>query len=680
MAHKKYPHLFTPLDLGFTVLKNRVLMGSMHTGLEEAKGGYKRIAEYFATRGRGGAAIMVTGGYSPNLVGRLHPYSSQLTHSFQLKQHKWVTDAVHGADSKIVLQILHAGRYAYHPFLVAPSRIKAPISRFTPWALSSRGVSRTVKDFADCASLAKKAGYDGVEIMGSEGYLINEFLVRRTNKRKDKWGGTYENRMRLPLEIIKAVRKKVGPHFIIIYRLSLIDIVSDGSDWNEIVLLAKNIADAGATIINTGIGWHEARVPTIATSVPRGAFTFVTGKLKKEVDIPLITSNRINDPQVIEDILVAGQADMISMARPFLADADFMNKAKNDQSEEINTCIGCNQACLDHTFKLKTASCLLNPFACHETKLELIPTRQIKRIGVVGAGPAGLAYAVTAAERGHEVTLYDKDKQIGGQFNLAKAIPGKEEFSQSLRYYQKRLEKFKVVLKLGKKVSKQVIVDEKFDEVIVATGVLPRIPEIEGIDHEKVVSYTEVIKGKVKVGKDVAIVGAGGIGFDVAEFLIHNPKAVKASLDPYEFFKEWGIDPEFEARSSTMGIKKTGQPPFRNIHLLQRKDEKMGKNLAKTTGWIHRLTLKNKNVKMLTGVTYKKIDDKGLHIEQGGKKKLLKVDHVVICAGQISNTKLYDELTSVYGQHVKKIGGADVAMELDAKLAIKQGTLESLKV
>ncbi len=676
MTQIKFPKLFSPLDLGFTQLKNRAVMGSMHTGLEETKNGFDKMAAYYEERARGGVGLIVTGGISPNFAGRVAPFSAQLSFFWQVKNHQKITDAVHKAGGKIALQILHAGRYAFHPLSVAPSSIKAPISPFKPWALSGWGVKKTIRDFVNCASLAQKSGYDGVEVMGSEGYLINEFLVSKTNKRKDEWGGDYSQRMRFAVEIVKQIREKVGPKFIIIFRLSMIDLIENGSNWDEVVQLAKAIEAAGATIINTGIGWHEARIPTIATMVPRGAFTSVTHKLKKEIKIPLITTNRINTPEVAEKILSQGDSDMVSMARPFLADPEFMNKAQLGIENEINTCIGCNQACLDHIFAQKIASCLVNPRACNETELKYLPTSKKIKIAVVGAGPAGLSFSIVAAQRGHEVHLFDMNSEIGGQLNLAKKVPGKEEFYESIRYFSKMIQKYNVNLKLNHKITSHEIIESQYDKIIMAVGVKPRTPNIEGINHAKVISYYDLLNGKKQIesGASVAIIGAGGIGFDVAEFLTEKDHSL--SLDQNEFAKHWGIDFTVESRGGVTGVKRNIHPPIRKVYLLQRNESKMGERLGKTTGWIHRAMLKDKQVEMLNGVTYEKIDDQGLHISHQSKRQILNVNYIVTCAGQESNRELYSELQNS-NQHFKSntilIGGADVASELDAKRAIDQG-------
>jgi 2,4-dienoyl-CoA reductase (NADPH2) len=663
-----YSKLFAPLDLGFTTLKNRVIMGSMHTGLEEQKGGYDKMAAFYAERAKGGVGLIVTGGIAPNTAGWVSPFSSKLTNSRTANKHKVVTKAVHDNGGKICLQILHTGRYGYHPFSVAPSALKSPIAPFKPWKLSNRGIEKTIRDYANCAKLSKQAGYDGVEVMGSEGYLINQFIATKTNKRTDEWGGSYQNRIKFPLEIVRRIRKEVGDDFIIIFRLSMLDLVEGGSSWDEVVILAKELEKAGVTIINTGIGWHEARIPTIATMVPRAAFSWVTKKMMGEVKIPLVTTNRINDPKVAEEILQEGCADMVSMARPFLADAELMNKAEQGKEDEINTCIGCNQACLDHIFKRKTASCLVNPRACHETELNYIPTQHKKKIAVVGSGPAGLTVATIAAQRGHHVTLFDAAAEIGGQFNIAKQIPGKEEFYETLRYYKKQIELHNVNLQLNTKVGVDDLLD--FDEIVVSTGIIPRKLKMEGIDNEKVLSYIDVLKHKKPVGKKVAIIGAGGIGFDTAEYLVHEGKST--SLDVDAFLKEWGIDPTNEARAGIEGIQPQPEASPREVYLLQRKDTKVGAGLGKTTGWIHRVALKNKNVKMINSVQYDKIDDQGLHVRIKDKPQVLEVDNVVICAGQVSNNALYEPLQAK-GKSVHIIGGAFQAGELDAKRAIEQG-------
>ena len=669
--HDTYPNLLAPLDLGFTTLRNRTLMGSMHTGLEDKRRNIPNLARYFAERAEGGVGLMVTGGYAPNIEGWLAPFASTLSTRSQARRLREVTAAVHQSGGKIALQILHSGRYGYHPFSVSASKIKSPLSPFTPWKLSVAGIERQIKAFARCATLAREAGYDGVEVMGSEGYLLNQFLVSRTNRRDDDWGGSFENRMRLPVEVISRVRKAVGPDFIIIYRLSIIDLIEDGQSWQEIAMLAKAIEAAGATIINSGIGWHEARVPTIGTMVPRAAFTWVTKKLRDTVAIPLCTGNRVNTPEVAEQVLVDGHADMISMARPFLADADFVRKAEEGRADEINTCIACNQACLDHAFALKRASCLVNPRACHEMELNYTPTTTPKRYAVVGAGPAGLSCATVLAERGHNVDLFDGASEIGGQFNMAKRIPGKEEFYETLRYFNRMIEKHGVHLNLEKRVSAEKLLSETYDAIVVATGVKPRTPAIPGIDHSKVVSYIDVLANRCDVGKRVAIIGAGGIGFDVAEYLAHEGKS--PSLDRAAFMQEWGIVDPTKARGGLSPDGPSPAPSPRDIFLLQRSDGKVGANLGKTTGWIHRAALKMKNVTMIQSASYDLINDEGLHIRVQDQPQILDVDTVVICAGQVPNRDLHEALSDG-GANVHLIGGADVAAELDAKRAIKQGS------
>lgn len=672
MTDTRYPHLLAPLDLGFITLRNRTLMGSMHTGLEERPGGFERMAAYFAERAQGGVGLMVTGGIAPNDEGGVYAGAAKLSTEVEAEQHRIVTEAVHAAGGKICLQILHAGRYAYSPRQVAPSAIQAPINPFKPRELDEAGIEKQIADFAHCALLAQKAGYDGVEIMGSEGYFINQFLAAHTNHRTDRWGGSYENRMRLAVEIVRRVRGAVGPNFIIIFRLSMLDLVEGGSTWDEIETLAKAIEKAGATLINTGIGWHEARIPTIATKVPRAAFSKVTAKLRGAVGIPLITTNRINTPEVAEGVLADGDADMVSMARPFLADPAFVNKAAAGRADEINTCIGCNQACLDHTFGGKLTSCLVNPRACHETELNYLPVRVPKRIAVVGAGPAGLAAATVAAERGHGVTLFESASEIGGQFNVAKRVPGKEEFNETLRYFRNKLRSTGVDVRLNTRVDVPALVAGGYDEIILATGILPRAPAIPGITHPKVLSYLDVLLERKPVGKTVAVIGAGGIGFDVSEYLVH--QGVSTSLDREAFWKEWGIDTHLQARGGVAGITPQPHAPARQVYLMQRKTSKVGDGLGKTTGWIHRTGLKNKQVKMLNGVEYLAIDDAGLHVRiGGGEPQVLAVDNVVICAGQDPLRELQDGLVAAQ-QSLHLIGGADVATELDAKRAIDQGS------
>jgi len=665
-----YPNLLSPLDLGFTTLKNRVLMGSMHTGLEETKD-WNRVAEFYAERARGDVALMVTGGMAPNPEGGVFPGAAGLYTDDDIANHRTVTDRVHGAGGKIAMQILHAGRYAYSPDCVAPSAVKSPISPFPPKALDEEGIEKQISDIVTAAARAKEAGYDGVEVMGSEGYFINQFLVTHTNKRTDRWGGSYENRMRLPVDVVGRVRAAVGADFIVIYRLSMIDLVPNGSSWEEVVQLAKAIEAAGATILNTGIGWHEARIPTIATSVPRRAFTWVTQKLMGEVNIPIITSNRINMPQVAEDVLADGCADMVSMARPFLADAHFVAKAKAGKPAEIAPCIACNQACLDHTFSGKLSSCLVNPRACNETELTIAPADAAKKIAVVGAGPAGLSAAITASERGHDVTLFDKASEIGGQLNMAKQVPGKEEFWGLVDYYRTMVAKTGITLQLGTTATPEALTG--FDDIIIATGVAPRDPDIPGQDGTNVLSYIAVLRGKAKVGQRVVIVGAGGIGFDVAEFLVtdHSPTE---NLE--EWLEEWGVGDPAQTRGGLRPEGPQPEAPVRQVTLLQRKPEKLGKRLGKTTGWIHRAGLQMKNVEMIGGVNYEKIDADGLHISHGEARenpKVIAADTIVLCAGQIPQRGLADELMAL-GRRVHVIGGADVAAELDAKRAIDQGT------
>ena len=667
-----YPHLLAPLDLGFTTLRNRVLMGSMHTGLEDAAKHTPRLAAYFAERARGGVGLIVTGGVAPNIAGWAKPLAGTLATHTAAKRHRVVTDAVHAEGGKIAMQILHTGRYGYHPFAVGPSAIKSPISPFKPRELSARGVDSQIKAFVRCAALAREAGYDGVEVMGSEGYFINQFLSPHTNKRKDAWGGDYSNRMRLPVEIMARTREAVGRDFIIVYRLSMLDLIPDGQTWDETVQLAKAIEGAGATIINTGIGWHEARVPTIATSVPRAAFAWVTKKMKGEVGIPLVTTNRINTPDVAEQLLADGCADMVSMARPLLADPDFVNKAARGLAAEINTCIACNQACLDHAFKNKVASCLVNPRACHETELHYDRTLKPKRIAVIGAGPAGLACATTLARRGHTVELFEQAGEIGGQFNMAKRIPGKEEFHETLRYFGTQIERSGVRLHLNTRAEAAALIEQQFDEVVLATGVVPRDPKIKGQNSPNVVSYIDVLRGNARVGERVAVIGAGGIGFDVSEFLVSDGHS--ATLDLAAWKAEWGVGDPADTRGGL--TRPTIAPPARKITLLQRKPGKPGAGLGKTTGWIHRSQLKMKQVEMLSGVNYDGIDEKGLHISFGEKRQqptLIEADTIVLCTGQEPLRELEAPLAAA-GVKVHRIGGADVASELDAKRAIDQGS------
>ncbi len=674
MTSTPYPHLLAPLDLGFTTLRNRVLMGSMHLGLEEVEHGFERMAAFYAERARGGVGLIVTGGISPDEYGVVFQGSAKLTTEEEAGHHRVVTDAVHANGGKIAMQILHTGRYSYQPAQIAPSALKAPINPFVPRELSHDQILETIENFARCAGLAQKAGYDGVEVMGSEGYLINQFIAARTNHRDDEWGGSYENRIRFPIEIVRKVRERVGPDFIILYRLSMLDLVEGGSTLDEVIQLAKAIEAAGATIITTGIGWHEARVPTIATKVPRAAFAWVTKQLMGAVNIPLVTTNRINTPEVGEQILADGCADMVSMARPFLADAFFVEKAAQGRADEINTCIGCNQACLDQTFAMKITSCLVNPRACHETEIPLQDTTAAKRIAVVGAGPAGLGFAVTAAQRGHQVELFDAGSQIGGQFNIAKTVPGKEEFYETLRYFSKQIELTGVKLNLNTRVTAEALKAAGFDEVVLATGIVPRTPPVPGIEHPKVMSYLDVLRDRKPVGKKVAIIGAGGIGFDVAEFLTHQGES--ASLNTDKFNQEWGIDTSY----ATAGGLKTPEVemPAREIFLLQRKQKKLT-GPGKTTGWIHRAGLEARDVKLMPGVSYDLIDDKGLHITINGEAKVLDVDNIVICAGQESERGLFNELQDS-GLSVHLIGGADVAAELDARRAIDQGVRLAAKI
>jgi 2,4-dienoyl-CoA reductase (NADPH2) len=673
VTQNPFPRLLAPLDLGFTTLPNRVLMGSMHTGLEDRSDNYPKLAAYFAERARGGVGLIVTGGISPNAAGWTKPFAGTLSGRRHLARHRLVTGAVHGEGGRICMQILHTGRYGFHPLAVAPSRLKAPISRFTPRALSDGGIRGQISHFVRCARLAQEAGYDGVEIMGSEGYFINEFLAARTNHREDGWGGSWSNRMRLPLEIVAGTREVVGPSFIIIYRLSMLDLVEGGSSWDEVVELAQAIERAGATMINTGIGWHEARIPTIATMVPRAAFSWVTRRLRGSVKIPLITSNRINDPAVAERVLASGDADLISMARPLLADPEFVRKAAEGRADEINTCIACNQACLDLVFENQIATCLVNPRAGRETELNYRPAGARRRIAVVGAGPAGLACATVAASRGHEVTLFEASDQIGGQFNMAKVIPGKEEFHETLRYYRRQIELTGVRLVLSRRAGIAELTTGGFDEIVLASGVVPRMPAIEGLAHPKVLSYIDVLLHGRPVGKSVAIVGAGGIGFDVAEYLSHDATHPPASVDIPAFMHEWGIDMTFAKRGGLTEEADLASTMPRTIWLLQRKPTPPGRDLGKTTGWVHRLALKRRGVRMMAGVSYERIDDAGLHVSVGAEPRLLAVDNVVVCAGQEPQRELAAGIEAA-GFSVHLIGGSKLATELDARRAIDEGS------
>lgn len=683
MTDKKKEHMYdkllTPLDLGFTTLKNRSLMGSMHTMLEEVPGGLERAAVFYAERARGQVGLIVTGGIAPNMEGSVGIGAASMETAAHAAHHKVITDAVHKEGGKICMQILHTGRYAYHPQLVAPSPIQAPINRFKPREMNHDDIERTIEDYAKCAALAQEAGYDGVEIMGSEGYLINQFIVKHTNHRTDEWGGSYENRIKFPIEIVRRTRERVGKNFIIIYRLSMLDLIPNGSTWEEVVQLAKAIEQAGATIINTGIGWHEARVPTIGTVVPRGGFAWVTQRLMGEVNIPLVATNRINMPDVAEKVLQDGCADMVSMARPFLADPELVLKAIENRADEINTCIACNQACLDHTFTMKVCSCLVNARACHETELNFEPTTNKKKIAVVGAGPAGLAASTLSAQRGHEVHLFEAEKETGGQFNMAKVIPGKEDYAETIRYYNRQIELTGVQLHLNTRVTTEHLLSENFDEIILATGVTPRKIDVEGMDHPKVLNYAEVLYENKPVGEKVAIIGAGGIGFDMAEFLSHNHANESPSLNKDQYMEEWGVDMEYKVGGSLAAAPKPTPSP-REIYLLKRSGGKHGSNLGKTTGWIHRASLAMKKVNMLANVTYHKVSDEGLHISiNGEQEETLAVDHVIVCAGQEPLREMHEALQAA-GKTVHLIGGANVAAELDAKKAINEASYLAAKI
>ena len=677
-ASTSYPKLLAPLDLGFTTIKNRVLMGSMHTMLEDIEGGIPRLAAFYAERARGQVGLIVTGGVAPNKQGLAIPIGHPLDNQEEAEKHKIITKAVHDEGGKICMQILHVGRYGFSPDNVSASNTKAPITPFPARELTEEEIEQTIEDYVNCAKWAQFANYDGVEVMGSEGYLINQFIAKKTNLRTDAWGGSYENRIKFPLEIIRRTRAAVGENFILIYRLSMLDLVEGGSTWEEVVQLAKAIEEAGATIINTGIGWHESRVPTIGTVVPKAGFAWVTKKMMGEVSIPLITTNRINMPDVAEEVLESGAADMVSMARPFLADPDLVLKSIENRPEEINTCIACNQACLDHTFTMQISSCIVNPRACHETLLNHLPTHTPKKIAVVGAGPAGLEAATVAAKRGHQVVLFEEKNELGGQFNMAKAIPGKEEYGQTIRYYGSMLKKHQVDVRLNTRAEADDLVKEGFDEIILASGVTPRQLDIEGIDHPKVLNYVDVLYHKKPVGKRVAIVGSGGIGFDMAEFLAHDMAHDPVSLNTEDYMKEWGVDMEYKKGGALATAPQPLASP-REIHLLKRSKGKHGKNLGKTTGWIHRASLSMKQVNMLADVNYHKIDDQGLHISVGDQPQLLEVDHVVVCAGQVSLRELQEKLEA-HNQSVHLVGGANIAKQLDAKMAIKEASELASKI
>ncbi len=667
MSQQQYIKLLEPLELGFTTLKNRVMMGSMHTGLEEHPDAKNRLAAFYGERAKGGCGLIVTGGYAPTKRGSSRHDAKLMETAEDIATHRFITDAVHKYDAKICMQILHAGRYAFNGSPIAPSAIQAPINMYKPEACTAEMIEEEICGFVNLAIQAQKANYDGVEVMGSEGYFINQFISLRTNQRDDEWGGSYENRIKLAVEVVRRIRDAVGENFIIIFRLSMMDLVEGGSSFEEVVQLGQAIEKSGATIINTGIGWHEARIPTIQTKVPRAAFTWVTAKYKQHFNIPVVTSNRINTPEVAEQVLLNGDADIISMARPFLADENFVNKAAAGHSDEINTCIGCNQACLDHVFSGEVASCLVNPRACFETEINIIPTKIAKKIAIIGAGPAGLSAATSLAKAGHDVTLFDGESEIGGQFNIAKQVPGKEEFYETIRYFARQLELTKVKVKLNTKVTSAALNESDFDEVVIATGITPRIPNIDGIEHRKVLSYIDVLKHKKSVGRKVAVIGAGGIGFDVTEYLIHSGEPTSQNIKAY--MREWGVDMTLHARAGIEGIKKEIKEPAREVYLLQRKETKVGANLGKTTGWIHRASLNQKKVNMMASCEYYKVDDAGLHLSVDGEKQILDVDNVIICAGQDPARELVKDLIKPF--HL--IGGADVAVELDAKRAIKQG-------